>query len=71
MRVTWDIFCRVIDNFGDIGVTWRLAKQLQHEHDVAVRLWVDDLSSFKAINPAVIPTAQRQEVAGVDRFKGG
>ena len=24
----WDIFCRVIDNFGDIGVCWRLATQL-------------------------------------------
>ena len=21
----WDIFCNVIDNFGDIGVCWRLA----------------------------------------------
>ncbi|MFB4378240.1 elongation factor P maturation arginine rhamnosyltransferase EarP, partial [Pseudomonas sp. LR-1a] len=19
----WDIFCRVVDNYGDIGVTWR------------------------------------------------
>ena len=24
----WDVFCRVIDNFGDIGVCWRLATQL-------------------------------------------
>ena len=68
MRVTWDIFCRVIDNFGDIGVTWRLAKQLQHEHDVAVRLWVDDLTSFKAINPMVDTTVQRQQVAGVEVY---
>lgn len=28
MRVTWDVFCSVVDNFGDIGVTWRLARQL-------------------------------------------
>lgn len=66
MRVTWDIFCRVIDNFGDIGVTWRLAKQLQQEHNVAVRLWVDDLSSFHAICPAVVVTAEQQSVAGVE-----
>ena len=24
----WDLFCRVIDNFGDIGVCWRLAADL-------------------------------------------
>ncbi|MFW8566793.1 elongation factor P maturation arginine rhamnosyltransferase EarP [Orrella sp. 11846] len=27
-----DISCQVIDNLGDIGVSWRLARQLQHEH---------------------------------------
>ncbi len=27
----WDIFCCVVDNFGDIGVTWRLARQLAQE----------------------------------------
>ena len=37
----WDIFCRVIDNFGDIGVCWRLAADLgSRGHQV--RLWVDD-----------------------------
>jgi len=46
MRITWDIFCSVIDNFGDIGVSWRLARQLVAEHDQAVRLWVDDLDAF-------------------------
>ena len=24
----WDMFCRVIDNYGDIGVCWRLAADL-------------------------------------------
>ena len=28
----WDIFCRVVDNFGDAGVCWRLARQLAREH---------------------------------------
>lgn len=37
----WDIFCRVIDNFGDIGVCWRLAAQLAGAGDL-VRLIVDD-----------------------------
>ena len=37
----WDIFCRIVDNYGDIGVCWRLAKQLAHEHRLTVRLFVD------------------------------
>ena len=45
MRQPWDIFCKVVDNYGDIGVTWRLARQLVAEHDLHVRLWVDELRS--------------------------
>ena len=37
----WDIFCKVIDNFGDIGVCWRLAADLA-DRGQQVRLWVDD-----------------------------
>ena len=40
----WDIFCKVVDNFGDIGVCWRLARQLADEQAGRVRLWVDDLA---------------------------
>ena len=37
----WAIFCRVIDNFGDAGVCWRLARDLaQRGH--SVQLWLDD-----------------------------
>ena len=43
MKKRWDIFCKVVDNFGDIGVCWRLAKQLAHEHSLQVRLFVDDV----------------------------
>ncbi|HHX35107.1 MAG TPA: elongation factor P maturation arginine rhamnosyltransferase EarP [Gammaproteobacteria bacterium] len=68
MRVTWDVFCRVIDNFGDIGVTWRLAKQLNQEHGFAVRLWVDHLAVFHQICPAVSSTADQQEVDGVEVY---
>lgn len=66
MRATWDIFCRVIDNFGDIGVTWRLAQQLSQEHPFNVRLWVDDLVAFHAICSSVVTTAARQVVEGVE-----
>lgn len=62
---TWDIFCRVIDNFGDIGVCWRLARQLAHEHNQAVRLWVDDLDSLIRIWPQA-QSLDQQLIAGVN-----
>ena len=46
MRLAWDIFCTVIDNYGDIGICWRLARQLRVDDGQRVRLWVDDLTSF-------------------------
>ena len=50
----WDVFCRVIDNFGDIGVCWRLVTQLAalgHR----VRLWVDDASALQWMAPQGCP----------------
>ncbi|HTD91819.1 MAG TPA: elongation factor P maturation arginine rhamnosyltransferase EarP [Burkholderiales bacterium] len=64
----WDIFCRVVDNFGDIGVSWRLARQLACEHGLQVRLWVDQLSSLRALCPQVDDGALRQMVNGVEVF---
>jgi uncharacterized repeat protein (TIGR03837 family) len=66
MRVTWDIFCSVVDNFGDIGVTWRLARQLAAEQDFAVRLWVDELPAFYRVCPAADRLALQQIHRGVD-----
>ncbi|MBL0523551.1 elongation factor P maturation arginine rhamnosyltransferase EarP [Aeromonas dhakensis] len=68
----WDIFCCVVDNFGDIGVTWRLARQLKQEgtlpaqeSEVQVRLWVDDLASFARICPGLDPALESQWVDGI------
>lgn len=66
MQARWDIFCRVIDNYGDIGVCWRLARQLAAEHGLAVRLWVDDLAALAPMAPAVQLAAESQCVAEVD-----
>ena len=49
----WDIFCKIVDNFGDIGVCWRLARQLVTEHNINVRLWIDDLHIAKQLIPAL------------------
>ena len=46
----WDIFCKVIDNYGDIGVCWRLARQLAARGQT-VRLWVDDASALRWMAP--------------------
>ena len=42
-----DLFCKVVDNFGDIGVCWRLARQLATQWQLEVRPWVDDSASFR------------------------
>lgn len=64
MRI--DIFCTVVDNYGDIGVTWRLARQLAQEHGQSPRLWVDDLESFRHIRPEVDARREIQTLAGVE-----
>lgn len=53
MTLQCAIYCTVIDNFGDVGVCWRLARQLASEHDIDVTLWVDDLFSFSKLAPSI------------------
>lgn len=62
---SWDIFCRVIDNYGDIGVCWRLARQLANEYQQQVRLWVDDLEALIRIWPDALPL-DHQQLANVE-----
>ena len=56
----WDLFCRVIDNHGDLGVCWRLARELAARGQ-RVRLWVDDASALAWM----APQALRGQVPGV------
>ncbi|RVU40744.1 elongation factor P maturation arginine rhamnosyltransferase EarP [Rheinheimera riviphila] len=60
-----DVFCTVIDNFGDIGICWRLSRQMAAEHNIAVTLWVDDLQSFQRICPEINPQSAQQQQFGV------
>ncbi|MFA7317950.1 MAG: elongation factor P maturation arginine rhamnosyltransferase EarP [Sulfuricella sp.] len=55
------MFCAVVDNYGDIGVSWRLARQLAVEHGLKVRLWVDDLASLQPILPEISPALETQQ----------
>lgn len=41
-----DLFCRVIDHYGDAGFAWRLACQLSEDWGHRVRLFVDELSTL-------------------------
>ena len=50
----WDIFCQVIDNHGDLGVCWRLSRQLATRGQ-RVRLWVDDASALSWMAPGGCP----------------
>jgi uncharacterized repeat protein (TIGR03837 family) len=50
----WDIFCRVIDNYGDVGVCWRLAADLASRGQ-QVRLWLDDASALTWMAPDGCP----------------
>ena len=68
MPQVWDLFCRVIDNFGDIGVCWRLACDLA-ERGETVRLWTDNASPLRWMAPhgcarvTVLPWEQAQSQA--------
>lgn len=59
------LFCKVVDNYGDIGICWRLARQLEQEHRIAVTLWVDDLRSFQRICPEVAIDREQQQIGSV------
>ncbi|SFR49651.1 elongation factor P maturation arginine rhamnosyltransferase EarP [Thiomicrospira sp. ALE5] len=66
MTLHWDIFCRVIDNYGDIGVSWRLAKLLHHDHQQQVRLWLDQPQALAAMEPLYQPGLLQQHCQGIE-----
>ena len=49
----WDIFCQVIDNFGDVGVCWRLAADLAARGH-RVRLWLDEPQALTWMAPGAL-----------------
>lgn len=59
-RPIWDVFCRVIDNLGDIGVCWRFCAHLA-KHGQSVRLWIDAPEALAWM----VPGALQGEVAHV------
>lgn len=65
-EIQCDIFCAVVDNLGDAGVTWRLARQLACEHGWRVRLWIDDPKPLAGLRPGIDPALACQQVDAVE-----
>lgn len=66
----WDVFCRVVDNHGDLGVCWRLASQLAQRGQL-VRLWVDEPSALQWMAPGALEgTADESDNLTVLRWSG-
>jgi uncharacterized repeat protein (TIGR03837 family) len=63
--LAFDLFCRVIDNYGDAGVCWRLARQLAALGH-PVRLWIDRFTALSRLLPALDPRGGAQRIQGVD-----
>lgn len=59
--MTVDILCRVVDNLGDIGFVYRLARALSELPNAPeLRLVVDDLAAFASICPGINPSVGYQ-----------
>ena len=61
-----DVFCRVVDNYGDAAVCWRLARSLASEQGFRVRLWIDRPEVLAALRPALDPGLDVQRLDAVE-----
>lgn len=61
-----DIFCEIIDNFGDIGVVYRVAKELKkiYNNQVKIRVILNRIDEFLSINPSA-KNLEIQEIDGI------
>ncbi len=62
----YDVFCRIVDNFGDAAVCWRLAWQLANEHAHQVRLWIDLPNALGVLRPDLDRSLPRQFLERVE-----
>ena len=63
------VLCKVVDNFGDIGVAWRMCRRLSKiQNKYKICLIVDDLVSFSKINNNVDVNKSVQTVEDVEVF---
>jgi len=63
------VLCKVVDNYGDIGVCWRMCRRLKKINPQnTISLVVDNLVSFNRICDSVDISATFQNVQGVDVY---
>ena len=63
------LLCKVVDNFGDIGFVYRLARALVELHpELKLRLVVSDLPSFSALAPEIDSSKSVQSCFGWQIF---
>jgi uncharacterized repeat protein (TIGR03837 family) len=61
-----DMFCHVVDNFGDAGVVYRFAKEFLLAHPLCrIRVFCDDLSPLANMRPGIDSSAAYQQVGGI------
>ncbi len=65
-----DIFCRVIDNFGDIGVVYRFAREFLYSNPtIKIRVFLDDFNTFTSLNDTVDPSKCIQTIDSITYLK--
>ena len=63
------ILCSVVDNYGDIGVSYRLIRHLlEFSPSLKIRLVIDNLKSFSLLNPHVDKNLPFQRVDGFEIY---
>ena len=69
MQIT--VLCKVVDNFGDIGVAWRLCRRLAKiQSKYKISLLVDDLEAFSKIEDRLPRQVTKQSIIidGIEIF---
>lgn len=64
------ILCKVVDNFGDVGVMYRMAKQLLvvNSDALKINIVIDDLVSFNKINSKIDSKKDFQQIDGLNIY---
>lgn len=65
------ILCKVVDNFGDIGVVYRLARALKdlNKDNLRLRIVIDNLHSFSLLMPEINSNLDYQKCNDLEIFK--
>ena len=67
MSTKIDIFCDVIDNYGDIGFVYRLAKNLKNNiSNSEIRVFLNKLEELKKLAPSTNPNIEKQEISNIN-----